>query len=296
MISVVIPLYNKEDCIRKTLDSVLGQSYKNFEVIVVDDGSKDGSTEIVSSMNDSRIRLITQKNGGPSSARNRGIKESKGDYVAFVDADDIWSPDYLQEMVNLMKDFPDAVIWGFNYSTIKDGEVGNSETEVFRGYVSEKWDYFPFFFSSSSSCCRKSTLLELGGFDERMVYGEDIDMWFRLLLSGRGVLDTRVLAYYNKDDENSLTRRNMPLEKHIPYYLEKYTEARKDNADFRRFFDEQMVYRLYPYLFDKKYFKEARKLSRELDYSLLKSSMRFRMFHPYIYRFLRSLKEKRSAR
>jgi Glycosyltransferases involved in cell wall biogenesis len=95
MISVVIPLYNKENCIRKTLDSVLAQNYQDFEVVVVDDGSKDGSARIVASMNDPRIKLITQNNGGPSSARNRGIKEAKGDFVAFIDADDIWTSDHL---------------------------------------------------------------------------------------------------------------------------------------------------------------------------------------------------------
>ena len=291
MISVVIPLYNKESCIRKTIDSILSQSFGDFEIVIVDDGSSDGSAKIVSSIPDDRIRLITKVNGGPSSARNRGIEEAKGDYVAFIDADDIWSPDYLKEMVDLMADFPDAVIWGFNYSMIQDGQVKNSTVEEYRGYVSERWDYFPFFFSSSSTCCRRSTLIELGGFDERMVYGEDIDMWFRLLLRGKGVLDTRVLAFYNKDGEDSLTQHRMPLEKHLPFFIDKYAQARKDDPCFRRFFDEQMVYRLYPYLFDKEYKKTACELSKKLDYSLLKNSMKFRMRHPYIYRFMRSLKD-----
>lgn len=292
MISVVIPLYNKEDCIKKTLDSVLNQSYKDFEVIVVDDGSTDKSAEIVASITDSRIRLITQRNGGPSAARNRGIKEANEEYVAFIDADDIWFPDYLKEMVDMLTSFPEAVIWGFNYSLIKDGEVVNKETVVFRGYVGEKWDSFPFFFWSSSTCCRRSSLLELGGFDERMVYGEDIDMWFRLLLSGKGVLDSRVMALYFKDGNDSLTQHTMPLEKHLPFFIDKYSEARKNNADFRRFFDEQMVYRLYPYLFDRQYAPKARALSGQLDFSLLKKSMKFRMCHPYIYRFLRQIKER----
>ena len=291
MISVVIPLYNKESCIRKTIDSILSQSFRDFEIVIVDDGSSDGSAKIVSSIPDDRIRLITKVNGGPSSARNRGIEEAKGDYVAFIDADDIWSPDYLKEMVDLMADFPDAVIWGFNYSMIQDGQVKNSVVEEYRGYVSERWDYFPFFFSSSSTCCRRSTLIELGGFDERMVYGEDIDMWFRLLLRGKGVLDTRVLAFYNKDGEDSLTQHRMPLEKHLPFFIDKYAQAREGDPCFRRFFDEQMVYRLYPYLFDKEYKKTACELSKRLDYSLLKNSMKFRMRHPYIYRFMRSLKD-----
>lgn len=296
MISVVIPLFNKESCIRKTMDSVLTQSLKDFEVVVVDDGSTDSSAEIVSSIPDDRIRLITKINGGPSSARNSGIEAAKGDYIAFIDADDIWSPDYLKEMTELIADFPDAVIWGFNYSMIQDGETKHSDVVSYRGYVSEQWDSFPFFFSSSSSCCRRSTLIELGGFDERMVYGEDIDMWFRLLLNGKGVIDSRVLAFYYKDGGDSLTQHKMPLEKHIPFFIDKYSDARKSDPCFRRFFDEQMVYRLYPYLFEKENKKTARRLAEELDYSLLKRSMRFRMKHPYAYRLLRSMKESFGSR
>lgn len=291
MISIVIPLYNKDSCVQKTIDSILAQSFKDFEVVIVDDGSTDESVRIVSSIPDDRIRLISKDNGGPSSARNRGIEVARGEFVAFIDADDIWSPDYLNELVDLIASFPKAVIWGFNYSTIQNGQVKESDAKEYRGFVSEKWDSFPFFFFTSSTCCRRTTLIELGGFDERMVYGEDIDMWFRLLLSGRGVLDTRVLAFYNKDEMGSLTQHKMPLEKHIPFFIDKYAQARKSNPYFRRFFDEQMVYRLYPYLFDKKYKKEARELSKKLDYSLLKKSMRFRMRHPYLYRFMRSLKE-----
>ena len=291
MISIVIPLYNKESCVQKTIDSILVQSFKDFEVVIVDDGSTDGSARIVSSIPDDRIKLVTKPNGGPSSARNRGIKEAKGEYVAFIDADDIWSPDYLKAMADLIVSFPEAVIWGVNYTMIQEGQVKAVTVNEFRGYVSEKWDYFPFFFSSSSTCCRRESLIELGGFDERMVYDEDIDMWFRLLLSGKGVLDTRVLAFYNKDGMDSLTQHKMPLEKHIPFFIEKYEQARESNPCFRRFFDEQMVYRLYPYLFDNEYKKTACELSKKLDYSLLKKSMKFRMRHPYLYRLMRSFKE-----
>lgn len=291
MFSVVIPLFNKEGCIAKTLDSVLAQSFRDFEVIVVDDGSSDGSAGIVAAINDARIKYISQKNGGPSSARNTGIKAATGEMVAFIDADDIWLPDYLREMDKLIDDFPDAVVYGMNYGVIEGEKVVCKETASYRGYLDDRWESFPFFYCTSSTCCRKSTLVRLGGFDVRMMYGEDCDMWYRLLLEGKGVIDTRVFAYYNKDVEDSLTRSNMPLEKHIPFFIDKYSEPRKNDAGFRRFFDEQMVYRLYPYLFDREYKKTARELSEKLDYSLLKNSMKFRMMHPYLYRFMRSLKD-----
>ena len=291
MFSVVIPLYNKEDCIEKTLQSVLNQSYPDFEVIVVDDGSTDSSAEIVSNIPDHRIRLISQHNGGPSSARNTGIQHANGEFIAFIDADDIWNLDYLQEMIQLIEDFPDADIYGFNYGIIENGEtIIDKKADYYRGYVSPKWNNFPFFFWTSASCCRTKVIIGLQGFDERMMYGEDLDMWFRLLLNGRGVMDTRIMAYYFKDANSSLTQYNMPLEKHIPFYMDKYDEARDNNADFRRFFDQQMVYRLYPYLFNEKYKKQAKELGKRIDYSLLKKSMKFRMKFPYIYRLFRSAK------
>lgn len=291
MISIVIPLYNKKDCIRKTMDSVLAQNFKDFEVIVVDDGSIDDSAKVVSSIPDDRIRLITKVNGGPSSARNRGIEEAQGDIISFIDADDVWAPDHLESLTQLISDFPDAVIYGMNYGLVQDGALVQPNTDSYRGYLNGDWNCFPFFFWTSSTCCRKSVLNKVGRFDERMMYGEDCDLWFRLLLEGRGAIDTKVSAFYNKDADDSLTRHSMPLEKHIPFFLDKYAEVRKGNACFRRFFDEQMVYRLYPYLFDSHYRKVARSLAAELDYSQLKKSMQFRMNHPYAYRLLRSLKQ-----
>lgn len=290
MFSVVIPLFNKEDCIAKTLESVLNQSFLDFEVIVVDDGSTDASPKIVSSITDHRVRLITQKNGGPSSARNRGILEAKYEYIAFLDADDLWSPVFLEEMVGLIHRFPDAHCWGFNYSVIKERKAQAPEPEGDSGYIDGKWRFSYFPFCSSSCCCRRSSLIELGCFDERIMYGEDLDMWFRLLLAGRGVMDTRVMAYYNQDVTDSLMQKRIPLEKHLPYFMDKYADARK-NMDFRRYFDEQMVYRLYPYLFDKMYKETAHRLAEKLDFSLLKKSMKFRMEYPYIYRCLRRMKD-----
>lgn len=96
MISVVIPLYNKEASIAQSLKSVLSQEYDDYEVVIVDDGSTDGSVGVVEAMNDPHIRLIKQENGGPSKARNTGVKNAKGEWIYFIDADDELLPGALE--------------------------------------------------------------------------------------------------------------------------------------------------------------------------------------------------------
>ena len=114
MISVVIPLYNKAGQVGRTLKSVLAQTFQEFEVVVVDDGSTDGSVEEVRSVHDDRIRIIVQQNAGVAAARNRGIAEARYDFVAFLDADDEWKPTYLETQYNLAQKYKDCDVYACN--------------------------------------------------------------------------------------------------------------------------------------------------------------------------------------
>ena len=105
MITIVIPLYNKESQIVDAIQSVFSQSFQDFELIVVNDGSTDNSIEMVKRFVDPRIKLITQKNAGVSAARNHGIKEAKGEFITFLDADDSWEPDFLKTQIYLAKKY-----------------------------------------------------------------------------------------------------------------------------------------------------------------------------------------------
>ena len=115
MISVVIPLYNKAGQVARTLRSVLGQTFGRFEVVIVDDGSTDGSVNEARSVHDSRIRIVSQRNAGVSAARNRGIAEARYDLIAFLDADDEWKPTYLETQCNLYRKYPDCSVFACNY-------------------------------------------------------------------------------------------------------------------------------------------------------------------------------------
>ena len=310
MISVVIPLYNKQSSIVATLQSVLAQTYTDYEVIVVDDGSTDNSAQVVeefirasslSGVPDKvhgfvgcssplAFRLIRKENGGVSSARNEGILAAEGEYIAFLDGDDLWHPEYLATLHRLMVDYPDAVIYGIGYTTLNGNNIPSKiSSPTKRGEVNDVWNNYPGYWTGST-CCRKEHLVIVGLFDTRMTHGEDIDMWWRLLLQGNGAYDSTILAYYRQDAENRAMHKVIPLEKHIPYYIEKYASARAENKAFRRFFDREMIYRLYPYLFDKRYRKQARQLAKQMDYSLQKWTMHFRMVCPYLYRIYEKLK------
>ena len=112
IISVVIPLYNKESSIAQSLKSVLSQEHDDFEVVIVDDGSTDGSVGVVEAIHDSRIRLIRQENGGPSKARNTGVKNAKGEWILFLDADDELEPGALEYFAkNINKHFDTSFIF-----------------------------------------------------------------------------------------------------------------------------------------------------------------------------------------
>ena len=116
-----MPFYNKAPYVRKAVASVVGQIYRDWEMVVVDDGSTDGSGDIVAAIADKRIRLVRQENAGVSAARNRGVTESTAPYICFLDADDWWEPTFLEEMAGLIDRYPDAGIYGTSYWIVKNG-------------------------------------------------------------------------------------------------------------------------------------------------------------------------------
>lgn len=247
-VSVVIPLYNKRNAITSTIQSVLDQTVQDFELIVVDDGSTDDGYSVVSSIDDPRIVLIHKNNGGVSSARNAGIKASRCPYVALLDGDDYWDPDFLKEQLALIEEFPEAGMWGVNYAFVKRDRCDPCYQGLgkgFRGYVD---NYFSTshndLFCSSSVVIRKDVFDAVGYFDERIASSEDLDMWYRIILRYSVVYYDKVLAYYNQNAENRVaydTDVRFPLSKDIKYYIDKFEADFKCNNAFSRYLNSHVA-------------------------------------------------------
>jgi glycosyltransferase involved in cell wall biosynthesis len=182
LVSVVIPNYNYAAYLRQAIDSVLTQSYANVEVIVVDDGSTDDSAEVLDSYGD-RIRWFRQKNSGVSVARNRGIEEARGKYIAFLDADDFWRPEKLAHQVPLFSNASVGMVYcGIEHINLQ-GQSLASITHGMRGHVLEDVAQLTIVgipAHSSTAVFRKSALDQLGGFDERISTSADWDMFRRV--------------------------------------------------------------------------------------------------------------------
>jgi glycosyltransferase involved in cell wall biosynthesis len=224
LVSVVIPLYNKELHIGRTIKSVLTQTISNFEIIIVDDGSTDKGVEIVKSFTDPRIRLIQQENAGVSAARNKGIQEAKSDLIAFLDADDKWMPTFLETIISLRRKYPKAGIYATSYSWFDSNKV---IIPKHHGIPSAPWEgiienYFSIVskrslpFSSSSIAIPKKILLEIGMFQSGLWKGEDQDVWGKIALKYQIAYSSTVGSIYYLDATNrSFGRRVLVPE--IPF-------------------------------------------------------------------------------
>ncbi len=220
--SIVIPVYNKGNYVATTIRSVLAQTETDFELIIVNDGSTDNSLQVIKTFQDRRIRIISIPNGGVSNARNIGIMESKGTYIAFLDADDIWDSNYLKTMKELIKDFPLASFWSSNCGYNIGGKITKVDlTQRRRGYID---NYFREIIksplgSTSSMVVKKKCFDYIGLYDTKLKRGEDIDIWIRLARNYLLAYEPELLVYYVIDAENRACLINFPNETRFLFHL-----------------------------------------------------------------------------
>lgn len=245
--SVVIPLYNKRDYIQKTIDSVLHQTYPHFEVIVVDDGSTDGSAELIENITDSRVRLIKQENAGVSVARNRGIQDARFEYIALLDADDWWDEDFLKSITGLIDHYPEVLLFCTKYARVKNGEM-LPQRPFFKSDQPEfTFDLIEVLLAnndtpinSSNAVFKKSLLLLSGGYDPRIRYCEDVDLFLRMSAFSRiAYYCERPVSFYCKDGpaEHRASGRLPPLNAHMLGHLEKFEAFYEHNERLLEYLD-----------------------------------------------------------
>ena len=181
MISIVIPLYNKAQSIANTIKCIQNQTYQDFEIVVVEGWSTDGSTEIIKKIatEEPRLRVLMQVNRkGVTPARNESIEAAKYDRIAFIDADDYWEPEYLATLVKLMDDYPQAGIWGMSYGELRGDKKYKVRSVMplnFRGIIQNPWILGSPYWTGATAVS-KSAAIKIGGFDNRIIFGEDIDL------------------------------------------------------------------------------------------------------------------------
>jgi glycosyltransferase involved in cell wall biosynthesis len=182
LVSVIVPSYNMARFLAQAVESALGQTYQDLEVVIVDDGSTDDTTEVVEQWaGNARVRVVRQKNGGLSDARNKGIAAAHGSFVALLDADDIWLPEKLSRQMPLFHGHPEIGVVYSDYERM-DGEgrpLPKGPTHMHRGWISAPL-LIDNFVSASTAVVRRQCFERQGGFDISLRTGEDYEMWLRL--------------------------------------------------------------------------------------------------------------------
>ena len=285
--SVIMPLYNKAPYVRKAVESVVGQTHTDWELVVVDNGSTDGSGEIVAGFSDARIRMVRlEENMGPGAARNYGVA-CQGDlkaatqnnpaspYICFLDADDWWEPTFLEEMAGLIERHPDAGIYGTGYYIVKNGkkrvapigvEDGFSEGEINYCQVYAKTLCMPL--TSITVAMSRRVFEESGGFKTHLRLGEDFDLWIRIALKHKVVLLNKPLSNYNQDVAITYrgTHHLRAPEEHMLWNLGYLEPMEQTNPDYKQLIDNLRTYSLINYLLDRRYRSAARQELTKVDW------------------------------
>ncbi len=227
MVTVIVPVYNMQQYLDSCLNSILAQVHSNLEVLIVDDGSKDNSRDIALKFTkkDRRVRLITKNNGGVSSARNLGLHHAKGDYVAFVDADDMIHKDYVSVLLG------DLIATGADIATSRKHMSRIEEGAFLSMPIDSKAESFSVYDSIDALTSLYNGTLEKGQngcqifrlslikealifYDTRMAIGEDFDFFARaILVSNKVVIDHREMYFYRRNDNSAV---------HKPFSLKQY--------------------------------------------------------------------------
>jgi glycosyltransferase involved in cell wall biosynthesis len=325
MFSVIIPLFNKSAYIERCLQSVYNQTYKNYEVIVINDGSTDngpdkvkrminghsvvineqlivglperiksqkneqlkgktGEREVIGNKDTTRnidIRLINQRNLGVSATRNVGVSEARFDYLAFLDADDWWETNYLEEMKKLISEYSEKGIYACSYYIVKNGKKRIANIGIGSDFIKGEIDYFKVYGKTlcmpvwtGATIVNRRIFNLFNGFKPQITLGEDFDLWVRIALQYPVVLLNKPLSNYNQDvvyTNRAVGKLHNPIN-HILWNLNYLESEEKCKPELKNLIDRLRIYGLIPYYMSKAYRSKAITELQKVDWSHYNSS------------------------
>lgn len=293
--SVIIPLYNKAPYVEKAIGSVLKQTFTDYEVVIVDDGSKDDSFQIAQSVVERHENcvLLRQENAGVSVARNNGVAASKGEYLCFLDADDWWEQSFLEEMDKLIEDCPDAGIYGTNYTIVNETKRKTKVAEigVEKGFEKGCINYCRVYAKTlamplwtGAVCVPRRVFDEMQGFPKDIKLGEDFLLWIRIALEYKVAFLNKPLSYYNQDVDvaNRGVGRLQSPQNHMLWNLDFLSEEERLNLDFKQLIDNLRTYGLLPYYLSKEYHDTAKKELKKVDWGKQHKKVRRQYQRPLV--------------
>lgn len=281
-VSVIVPVYKVEKYLPECIESILAQTFTDFELILVDDGSPDNSGKICDdyASRDPRIRVFHKENGGVSSARNLGIKNAQSDYIAFLDSDDWWKPEFLEKMLALAQKYPQAgcccCCW-MTFSTqtgesipgfLPGWKLGDMRLIDMLSHSAGK-GHFPIW--TGAVLLKKNILNEIGRFDETLMASEDCKVWFEFVLRAPVAYLNDSLAFYRKDvpAENkprwASGRKRTDIERHWVSHLAQYSNLERTNPTVKLFLDRFRLYCLLAYRNDESCKDTFLRVYKEID-------------------------------
>lgn len=317
MFSVIIPSYNKSSYIANAIHSVVNQSFQDLELIIIDDGSTDNSLEKLRETSNelqennpvsfSKLKIIEQINQGVSTTRNIGVKLAKYEYIAFLDADDWWEPTFLEEMKQLVEEFPEAGIYGSSYFIVKNYQKRIAPIGLPSNFIKGSIDYFKTYsenlcmpLTSISVVIPKQIFVNEHGFKPNLKFGEDFDLWVRIASQKQVVFLNKPLSNYNQDVD--LKNRAVGCKFYQPsenMIFTDYGDLMK-RKDFRILFEKLILNGIYTYYIFNKNTSETQKLLSTINWKNHHHSVKikfkiipklFLRFHYYIVKKISTFKQ-----
>lgn len=305
--SIIIPLHNKAKYVANSINSVMSQTYSNWELIIINDGSTDDSLQVaknsiknVERSISQKIKIISQLNSGVGQARNNGVNKSKGDYICFLDADDWWEPSFLEEIAQLITAYPEAGIYGTSYYIVKNGKKNIAPISLDKNFTKGFIDYIevysrnlcmPLF--TGAVCIPGKVFTDMGGFKPHLKLGEDFDLWLRIALKYQVAFVNKPLVCYNQDVELSgraVGHLYRPEQTEFYYYSE-YEAGNSENKTLKQLLDNKRTYSLFYYFINLRYRNWAKQELSKVDWTKQPINV-YRQYYSPLYMFIKFAKIK----